>query len=90
MKSKEKLHEDIKNKAMIVNLLEQITPNENEVIPDQVLIAVLDALETRKRAEADSDYFSTDSLKTWLYRSISRMDSDQVQRAYRFIRRMLN
>ena len=89
MKSKEKLHEDIKNKAMIMELLEQITPDENEVIPDQVLIAVLDALKTRERAEADSDYFSTDNLKTWLYRSISRMDADQVQRAYRFIRCML-
>ena len=90
MNSEKKLHEDIKNKAMIVNLLEQITPDENEIIPDQVLIAVLDALKTRERAEADSDYFSTDNLKTWLYRSISRMDADQVQRAYRFIRRMLN
>ena len=57
MKSKEKLHEDIKNKAMIMELLEQITPDENEVIPDQVLIAVLDALKTRERAEADSDFF---------------------------------
>lgn len=89
MKSKEKLHEDIKNKAMIVNLLEQITPNENEIIPDQVLIGVLDALETRKRAESDKDFFSTDNLKTWLYRSISRMDADQVEQAYRFIRCML-
>ena len=74
---------------MIMELLEQITPDENEIIPDQVLIAVLDALKTRERAEADSDYFSTDNLKTWLYRSISRMDADQVQQAYRFIRRML-
>ena len=89
MKRKEKLNEDVKNKAMIMELLEQITPDENEIIPDQVLIAVLDALETRERAETDSDYFSTDNLKTWLYRSISRMDGTQVEQAYRFIRCML-
>lgn len=89
MKRKEKLNEDVKNKAMIMELLEQITPDENEIIPDQVLIAVLDALETRERAETDSDYFSTDNLKTWLYRSISRMDGTQIEQAYRFIRCML-
>lgn len=90
MNSKKKLHEDVKNKIKILELLEQITPDENEVIPDPVLVGVLDALETRERAKSDSDFFSTDNLKTWLYRSISRMDGAQVEQAYRFIRRMLH
>lgn len=88
MKRKEKLN-DTDMRYQIMCLATQLAPESERTSPEWPLLGALDALAAGKRAETDQDYMSTGNLKVYLHKSIANMDADQVERAYRFIRCML-